>query len=100
MNDIEKLLEQNRAWSEAVNQRAPDFFARLSRQQNPDYLWIGCSDSRVPANQIIDLPPRMFCYIFLTNRPYNQIRGKGLGWLYTVSRRHPDVGSVDGEPQI
>lgn len=57
VNDIEKLLEQNRAWSEAVNQRDPDFFARLSRQQNPDYLWIGCSDSRVPANQIIDLPP-------------------------------------------
>ncbi|TDX22958.1 carbonic anhydrase [Modicisalibacter xianhensis] len=57
MNDIEKLLEQNRAWSESINQHDPDFFARLSRQQNPDYLWIGCSDSRVPANQIIDLPP-------------------------------------------
>lgn len=57
MNDIEKLLEQNRAWSEAIHQRDPDFFSRLSRQQNPDYLWIGCSDSRVPANQIIDLPP-------------------------------------------
>lgn len=57
MNDIEKLFEQNRVWSDAVHQRDPEFFARLSRQQNPDYLWIGCSDSRVPANQIIDLPP-------------------------------------------
>lgn len=57
MNDIDTLLEQNRAWSEAIRERDPEFFSRLSRQQNPDYLWIGCSDSRVPANQIIDLPP-------------------------------------------
>nr|WP_297457008.1 carbonate dehydratase [uncultured Halomonas sp.] len=57
MNDIDTLLEQNRAWSEAMRERDPEFFARLSQQQNPDYLWIGCSDSRVPANQIIDLPP-------------------------------------------
>jgi carbonic anhydrase len=57
MSDITKLLEQNRAWSRAVHDRDPDFFSRLSQQQNPDYLWIGCSDSRVPANQIIDLPP-------------------------------------------
>lgn len=57
MNDIDALLEQNRAWSEAMRERDPEFFARLSRQQSPDYLWIGCSDSRVPANQIIDLPP-------------------------------------------
>lgn len=57
MSDIDKLLQQNRAWSEAMHQRDPEFFSRLSQQQNPDYLWIGCSDSRVPANQIIDLPP-------------------------------------------
>lgn len=57
MNDIEKLLEQNRTWSEAMRHRDPGFFSRLTQQQNPDYLWIGCSDSRVPANQIIDLPP-------------------------------------------
>jgi len=44
-------------WAEAVNSEDPDFFLNLSRQQNPEYLWIGCSDSRVPANQIIDLPP-------------------------------------------
>ncbi|MHB0775490.1 carbonate dehydratase [Halomonas sp. WWR20] len=57
MNEIDKLLEQNRCWAQSISERDPDFFSRLSRQQNPDYLWIGCSDSRVPANQIIDLPP-------------------------------------------
>lgn len=57
MNDIDTLLEQNRIWSEGVRERDPEFFSRLSQQQSPDYLWIGCSDSRVPANQIIDLPP-------------------------------------------
>ncbi|MFO8046661.1 MAG: carbonate dehydratase [Halomonas sp.] len=55
--DIEGLLENNRVWAERVCRDDPDFFERLSRQQNPDYLWIGCSDSRVPANQIISLPP-------------------------------------------
>lgn len=55
--EIETLLENNRAWAERVCRDDPDFFKRLSNQQNPDYLWIGCSDSRVPANQIIALPP-------------------------------------------
>ncbi|MDH4573177.1 carbonic anhydrase [Salinicola acroporae] len=57
MNDIQTLLEQNRRWADGIQLRDPNFFARLSQQQNPDYLWIGCSDSRVPANQIVDLPP-------------------------------------------
>ncbi|PMR70658.1 carbonate dehydratase [Halomonas heilongjiangensis] len=56
-NDIQDLLENNRAWAERMCQEDPGFFSRLSQQQNPDYLWIGCSDSRVPANQIISLPP-------------------------------------------
>lgn len=56
-SDIQGLLENNRAWAERMCQEDPDYFTRLSRQQNPDYLWIGCSDSRVPANQIIALPP-------------------------------------------
>lgn len=55
--EIQGLLENNRLWAEQVCRDDPEFFARLSRQQNPDYLWIGCSDSRVPANQIISLPP-------------------------------------------
>lgn len=57
MNSLTELLEKNRAWSDRINQEDPQFFARLSKQQNPEYLWIGCSDSRVPANQIIDMAP-------------------------------------------
>ena len=52
-----QLLESNRRWSEAVRAQDPDFFTRLSKQQTPKYLWIGCSDSRVPANQILGLDP-------------------------------------------
>ena len=51
------LLESNRRWSEAIRARDPEFFRKLSQQQAPKYLWIGCSDSRVPANQIVDLAP-------------------------------------------
>ncbi len=57
MTDIPALLEQNRAWAERVVREDPDFFDRLSHQQSPRYLWIGCSDSRVPANQILGLDP-------------------------------------------
>jgi carbonic anhydrase len=57
MHDLHDLLERNRAWSEALKARDPGFFERLSAQQAPQYLWIGCSDSRVPANQIIDMAP-------------------------------------------
>jgi carbonic anhydrase len=51
------LLERNRLWSERIHREDPQFFQRLSQQQAPQYLWIGCSDSRVPANQIIDMAP-------------------------------------------
>lgn len=57
MNEIEELLKNNRAWSEAVHEEDPAFFTRLVNQQKPQYLWIGCSDSRVPANQITGLAP-------------------------------------------
>ncbi|MGH8164439.1 MAG: carbonate dehydratase [Rhodanobacteraceae bacterium] len=57
MSSVNELLESNRRWSESQRAQDPQFFARLSRQQAPKYLWIGCSDSRVPANQIVDLPP-------------------------------------------
>jgi carbonic anhydrase len=57
MGTLLHLFEKNKAWSGRIRQQNPDFFAELSRQQSPDYLWIGCSDSRVPANQIVDLPP-------------------------------------------
>lgn len=57
MKKLAHLFERNQAWADAINKEDPGFFARLSKQQTPEYLWIGCSDSRVPANQIIDLPP-------------------------------------------
>ncbi|MFD0738087.1 carbonate dehydratase [Lysobacter koreensis] len=57
MSSLEHLLERNRDWSERVTREDPGFFQRLSGQQAPEFLWIGCSDSRVPANQIIDMAP-------------------------------------------
>ncbi len=57
MKTLAKLFENNRAWAEGVTRRDPDFFTRLSSQQNPKYLWIGCADSRVPANEIVGLDP-------------------------------------------
>lgn len=54
---LEDLLRNNRLWADRVRQEDPGFFKRLSRQQAPKYLWIGCSDSRVPANQILGLDP-------------------------------------------
>lgn len=52
-----QLLVNNRAWSDKTRKDDPSFFERLSQQQSPKYLWVGCSDSRVPANQILGLPP-------------------------------------------
>lgn len=57
MPDLKRLLEQNRQWAAKMNESDPQFFLRLSEQQNPDYLWIGCADSRVPANQIVGEQP-------------------------------------------
>ncbi|MCP4187940.1 MAG: carbonate dehydratase [Gammaproteobacteria bacterium] len=57
MNKLQHLFDSNRAWANEIKQKNPDFFTQLSRQQAPEYLWIGCSDSRVPANQIVRLPP-------------------------------------------
>ncbi len=54
---LQHLLDNNRRWSEAQTKLDPDFFRRLAEQQNPDYLWIGCADSRIPANQVIGLAP-------------------------------------------
>jgi len=56
-DQIAQLFENNRAWSDHMQAEDPAYFLRLVRQQSPEYLWIGCSDSRVPANQIIGLDP-------------------------------------------
>ena len=54
---LRHLFESNRAWANSIREQDPDFFLKLSQQQSPGYLWIGCSDSRVPANQIVGLLP-------------------------------------------
>ena len=57
MKHLNHLFDNNRRWAGQITQRDPEFFAKLSRQQSPEYLWIGCADSRVPANEIVDLLP-------------------------------------------
>lgn len=57
MRVLRKLFEQNKAWSDSIKQSDPDFFKNLALHQSPYILWIGCADSRVPANQIVSLPP-------------------------------------------
>jgi carbonic anhydrase len=54
---LEQLFAANREWVRTIKSSDPDFFDRLAAQQSPEYLWIGCSDSRVPANQLVNLPP-------------------------------------------
>jgi carbonic anhydrase len=57
LKTLKHLFDKNRAWASRIKEEDPTFFAQLSKQQEPEYLWIGCSDSRVPANQIVDLNP-------------------------------------------
>src|SRR6478672_8958962 len=57
MRTLNHLFEKNKAWAERIRRHNPDFFLELSRQQSPSYLWIGCADSRVPANEIVGLRP-------------------------------------------
>jgi carbonic anhydrase len=72
MKDIIKLLNNNREWAERVRLETPDFFTKLKRQQKPKYLWIGCSDSRVPANQITGLlPGEVFVHRNISNQVIN-----------------------------
>jgi carbonic anhydrase len=68
METLDHLFENNRNWSEGIRQVKPEFFLELARQQSPQYLWIGCSDSRVPANQIVGLAPgELFVHRNLAN---------------------------------
>lgn len=57
MKILPQIFENNRKWADGIRDTYPDFFEKLSDQQNPEYLWIGCSDSRVPANEIMGLMP-------------------------------------------
>jgi carbonic anhydrase len=68
MRILSQLFANNRAWAQNMTREDPEFFRRLSQQQKPDYLWIGCSDSRVPANQIVGLlPGEMFVHRNVAN---------------------------------
>jgi len=68
MKDLKRLLDQNRAWAENINASNPDFFPTLAKQQSPRFFWIGCSDSRVPANQLVGLVPgEMFVHRNVAN---------------------------------
>lgn len=66
--DLNQLLTQNREWAKRIGSADPDFFYRLASQQSPNYLWIGCSDSRVPATIVVDLAPgEMFVHRNIAN---------------------------------
>ncbi len=68
MRFLKDLIESNKRWAASIAQKDPEFFSKLANQQNPKYLWIGCSDSRVPANQIVDvLPGQMFVHRNVSN---------------------------------
>jgi len=68
MKDLNRLLEQNRAWAENIKANDPDFFPTLAKQQSPQYLWIGCADSRVPATQLVGMVPgEMFVHRNVAN---------------------------------
>ena len=68
MRDLNDLLEKNRAWAEGIKAHDPSFFQILAKQQLPTYLWIGCSDSRVPATQLVGLMPgEMFVHRNVAN---------------------------------
>ena len=68
MKTLKKIFENNRAWADEIRAREPGFFRALARQQSPEYLWIGCSDSRVPATQLAGLSPgEMFVHRNVAN---------------------------------
>ena len=68
MGTLDHLFDNNRTWAGRIRQQDPEFFTNLAQQQSPTYLWIGCSDSRVPANQIVGLAPgELFVHRNLAN---------------------------------
>src|SRR5919202_3204743 len=68
MKDLKRLLDQNRAWAESIKASDPEFFPQLAKQQSPKFLWIGCSDSRVPATQLVGMMPgEMFVHRNVAN---------------------------------
>ncbi|OUS25688.1 carbonic anhydrase [Thalassotalea sp. 42_200_T64] len=81
MASLEHLFENNKVWSEKIKQEQPGFFDKLAKQQSPEYLWIGCSDSRVPANQLLGLAPGE---IFVHRNIANQVVHTDLNCLSVI----------------
>jgi len=81
MSQIEHLFENNRAWAEKIKQEDPTFFDSLAKQQTPEYLWIGCSDSRVPANQLLGMMPGE---VFVHRNIANQVIHTDLNCLSVI----------------
>jgi carbonic anhydrase len=80
-NPLQDLLDGNRRWADTMYAQDPHFFEDLAQQQSPKYLWIGCSDSRVPATQIVDLPPGE---IFVQRNVANVVSHTDLNCLSTI----------------
>ena len=78
---MKKLFDNNQAWADLIKKDDPQFFSKLAAQQNPDYLWIGCSDSRVPANQIVGLLPGE---LFVHRNVANQVIHTDLNCLSVI----------------
>jgi carbonic anhydrase len=81
MKNIKHLLDNNKKWAEKVNKENPDFFELLSKQQTPKYLWIGCSDSRVPANELLGMQPGE---VFVHRNIANQVIHSDLNCLAVI----------------
>jgi len=81
MNDLKELFDNNRSWAAAMERKRPGFFTGLANQQQPRYMWIGCSDSRVPANEIIGLAPGE---IFVHRNVANVVVHSDLNALSTI----------------
>jgi len=81
MSKINHLFENNRKWAEQIKAEQPDFFLKLSQQQNPEYLWIGCSDSRVPANELLGMAPGE---VFVHRNIANQVIHTDLNCLSVI----------------
>ena len=81
MSEIRELFERNHAWAERIENEHPGFFERLSQQQAPAFLWVGCSDSRVPATQIVDIDPGT---IFVHRNVSNVVIHTDLNALSTI----------------
>ena len=81
MSSIQHLFDNNQQWSDKIKQEDPNFFKNLSEQQTPEYLWIGCSDSRVPANELLGMQPGE---VFVHRNIANQVIHTDLNCLSVI----------------